>query len=128
MSIEKEHVIEFLNKGKMFGIQLSPSDPKYIGWIAMAKYAIKQRVFDVLANEPDSPVYKKEKLKKEKPFWVRVAELRRDVYENDSDPLDKDYKRNDLYTFSNINEVEELLRTLGYNLTDLKWLTDIEHY
>jgi hypothetical protein len=125
--MKKEHLVKFINEGKKFGIQLSPADSNYMGWIAVAKYSINQRVFDVLANDPDSPVFKKEKLKMEKPFWARVIELRRDVYESNSDPLDEHYRRNDFYTFYNIYEVEEFLQTLGYEITDLKWLADIEH-
>ena len=63
--MKKEHLVKFINEGKMFGIQLSPADSKVMGWIAVAKYSINQRVFDVLANDPDSPVYKKEKIKME---------------------------------------------------------------
>lgn len=125
--MEKEHLLRFINEGKMFGIQLNDEESDHVGWIGVTKKSVNQRVFDLHANEPDSPIYKEEKLNMEKPYWVRVAELPRDVHEGDSYPLNEHYRRNDVYRFYNIYEVEEFLQTLGFKLSDLKWFREIDH-
>jgi hypothetical protein len=123
----KAHLIDFINKGKKFGIQLSNADSDFVGWVSVEMALVNQRIFDLLADEPDSKEYKVQKLNLEKPFCLRVAELPRDIHEGDSYPLNEHYRRNDVYRFYNIYEVEDFLQTFGYELTDLKWYVDIDH-
>ena len=125
--MKKEHLIDFLNKGKLFGVQFNSADSNYIGWIEVTKNFANQRILDLFADEPNSLEYKTHKLNLEKPFYVRVAELLSDVYERKSDPLDKHYKRNDVYRFYNIYEVEEFLQIFEKELTDLMWYADFKH-
>lgn len=125
--MKKEHLVNFINEGKKFGIQLSNVESDIVGWLAVGKAFVNQRLLDLHADEQDSKEYKLQKLIMEKPFYIRVAELPRNVYDGDSFPSNEDYRRNDVYRFYNIYEVEEFLQTLGYELTDLKWYREIEH-
>lgn len=125
--MNKEHLLKFINEGKKFGIQLSDAESDYVGWICVTKKSFNQRVFDLHANEPDSMPYKEEKINMERPYWARVAELRRDIHEGDEYPLNEHYRRNEVFRFHNIYEVEDFLKTFGYELSDLKWFVDIDH-
>jgi hypothetical protein len=125
--MKKEHAVDFINRGKMLGTQLD-AGPNYIGWINVKKLFVNQRVFDLLADDYDSPIYKVEKLTWEKPYWIHVQELRRNVYESDVYPANEDYRRNDVYRFYNLYEVEEFLQSFGKEFTDLKWPQDYTHF
>jgi hypothetical protein len=125
--MKKEHAVEFINRGKLLGAQLDAGDD-YIGWFTVTKLFVNQRLLDLHANDPDSPVYKAEKLTLEKPYWIHVQELRSEVYESDIYPTNEDYRRNDNYRFYNLYEVEGFLQLLGKDFTDLKWPVDYTHF
>jgi hypothetical protein len=77
-----------------------------------------------LADEPESREYKAQKLTWEKPYCIRIAELRKDIHEGDTWPLNEHYRCNDIYRFYNLFEVEEFLQSFGKDITDLKWPAD----
>jgi hypothetical protein len=126
-NMKKEHAVDFINRGKMPGAQLD-AGPDYIGWINVKKLFVNQRLFDLHADDYDSPIYKAEKLTWEKPYRTHVQELRRDVYESDVYSANEDYRRNDVYRFYNLYEVEEFLQGFGKEFTDLKWPQDYTHF
>jgi hypothetical protein len=122
-----EHIHMHLNKGKVLGIQYEPPDARYVGWISIEKQAYNPKILQLYSNEPDSYHFKEQKKIEEKPYLARICEISRTALEGENHPRSEDYKRNDVYRFHNLFDIEEFLQPLGYSFSDLKWYSDILH-
>jgi len=58
------------------------------------------------------------------PYHVNIAQVTREIFDNDKDMGNEDYLLNETYSFSTLDDVENFLKELGYNLATIKWGAD----
>ena len=59
------------------------------------------------------------------PYHVLVQELKREAYESERYETDEDYLMNESYFFSNLDEVDEFVRSYGHKLENIEWPIEI---
>lgn len=124
-SLEKK-----LSKGEQWGFKKELEVPDYLGWILLVKR--KPPIIHTRdAYQPEeeeiytSLVELHEKLGKT-PYQILNLELRREVHESDAYETEEDYRFKQSLYFANLQEVEDFLSDLGYNLSDIKHRSEID--
>jgi hypothetical protein len=63
---------------------------------------------------------------KQNPYRLHIEEIKRVAYENDDRyPTEEDYLMSRHLSFKDLDEVANFLSTIGLNLEDIKWASDI---
>jgi hypothetical protein len=123
-----EELEKCLERGEQWGFRKETDSPDYLGWILITKrkppFVWKKEAYD---NEE---LYFKVKGESERlakaPYHVRVIELRRDVHESDAYEENDDYRLNDNRYFASLAEVEEFIKTFGYDFDSIKWRGELD--
>lgn len=119
-----------LTKGEQWGFRKEIDDPDYLGWILLVKRQLPI-IYPRDAYEPEeeerylSLVELYEKLKKT-PYQILNLELRREVHESDVYETEEDYRFKQSLYFANLQEVENYLSDLGYDLNQIKHRSEID--
>lgn len=121
----KEQIVQYIEAGKVLGVQLELKDDKLIGWISVEKLSFNEKLF-VLQDE-DSHIYKEQIRIKQTPYFVRLAIISKEILDGDDYPLNEDYSKNEKHFFISIAEVENYIDSIGLMLENLKWYSDIIH-
>jgi hypothetical protein len=97
-------------------------DFDYLGWVLIHKYKhiiIYEK--EAYSNEEHYfRLIKKAEIQKKYPYYVRIIELRRDIHESGVYETGDDYRQNDCYDFSTLDEVEQFILELGYSFENIK--------
>ena len=117
-----------LDKGEQWGVRKATDSTDYLGWMLIAKR--KPPTVWPRNTYSDPSLYSRltdlARDISEKPYHVRVIELRRDVHESDKYERAEDYRQNDNYYFETLNEVEKLFEQLGSGLNDIKFRGELD--
>lgn len=123
--MNKEQLEFYLNKGIMFGYNTINNESN-IGWVLISKQFPTNNFFERF-TEYDNPELYKDQLKiKLEPYRVRIAELKREIFDSDRSISNEDYTLNENYSFKTLNEVDIFLRKLDLDLSLIKWSSEIE--
>jgi hypothetical protein len=114
-----------LSKGNSFGFQ-TKNDGDIIGWITLEKQPIVDRYFELFTKQDDPFRYNQMLHVKQNPYRLHIEEIKRVAYENDDRyPTEEDYLMSRHLSFKDLDEVANFLSTIGLNLEDIKWASDI---
>ena len=114
-----------LAKGNLFGFQ-TKNDDDIIGWILLKKHYPIHRFFYFLTEKEDPIAYKAQVEIRDQPYRLHIEEIKRAAYENDdSYPTEDDYLLSHHLSFKDLDGVANFLSTIGLNLEDIKWASDI---
>jgi hypothetical protein len=94
----------------------------YLGWVLIHKYKplIIYEKEAYSSEEQYIRLLKEDKRRKKYPYHVRIIELRRDIHESGVYETGDDYKQNDCYHFSTLDEVAQFITELGYSFENIK--------
>lgn len=120
----KPRLERLLEKGESFGFRTPTGDDDYLGWIMLRKRYSSERVIEAMGADHPDIGDAKESLTK--PYVISILELRRDVHESDDYELNEDYRVNTRIRFGSLDDVEIYLRSLGYELQEIKSSFDID--
>lgn len=114
-----------LAKGNLFGFQ-TKNDGDIIGWITLEKQPTVDRYFELFTKKDDPLRYNQMLHIKQNPYRLHIEEIKRAAYENDdSYPTEDDYLLSHHLSFKDLDSVANFLSTIGLNLEDIKWASDI---
>jgi hypothetical protein len=114
-----------LSKGNSFGFQ-TKNDDEIIGWILLRKRYPIHRFFEFVTEKEDPIAYNVQVEIKDYPYRLHIEEIKRVAYENDDRyPTEEDYLMSRHLSFKDLDEVANFLSTIGLNLEDIKWASDI---
>ena len=124
--MERNQLEFYLNRGNSFGFELTSEDNNYISWVSLDKNKVDQRKLEVFTEEEMSALYEEQRLNEKQPYVLRIAELKKEVYDSDRYTQNDDYKRNDIYRFSSLEEVSYFLSSYNLDLKDIRWYSEIK--
>lgn len=123
--MRKEDLERNLSKGNSFGFVKEVKDTNFIGWIKLFKRSIPKKFFET-HNEQNDPDLFHWYLKKAKfPYVVHICEVSKYLFEIGKSLYKEDYKLNESFEFSTLDEAEIFLNEKGYLLENIKWIIDI---
>jgi hypothetical protein len=119
---------EHLDKGEQWGVRKVTDSPDYLGWILIAKRRPPSIWPRNTYSDPAlySRLTDQARDISEKPYHVRVIELRRDVHESGKYESTDDYRQNENYYFETLNEVERIIEQLGSSIKDIKFRSELD--
>jgi hypothetical protein len=123
-----EELEERLDKGEQWGVIKETDSPDYLGWILITK----RRPPTMWPRDTygDSDLYSRlmDQTRDiiEKPYHVRVIELRRDVHESGEYESTEDYRQNENYYFKALDEVERIIEQLGCSIKNIKFRSELD--
>lgn len=121
----KEQLEYHLNKGTSFGFNTESSET-LVGWIKLSKRFPPRRFFEIVKEYEQPEAYRAQLKIKNEPYIIIIAQVTRETYMSDKDAFDDDYLINTNYTFRTLDDANDFLKQLGYDLSDLKWTVDFE--
>ena len=126
--MRREDLERYLERGDSLGFQKETFDEAYVGWMVLSKRKPHERHLSLLRPGEEPQVVAEEEYKRVCPYMLRVAEIRRDVYESGACESMEDYRLNRAYFFPSLEHVEEYLRAFGHTLAGVKWTSEIDCY
>jgi len=121
----KEQLEFYLNRNNTFGYN-TRNDDQQVGWILLFKRFTKPKFFDLVSEEEDPRGYRLQRRIEQEPYWVRIEEVTRAVFESDRYAQEEDYLMKAYYSFRTLDDVELFLKELGHNLAEIKWGADVD--
>jgi hypothetical protein len=119
--MDKNELEKKLNNSD-WGFLKNTNSNDYLGWILIHKYKplmiYPKEAYD--NEEQYIRLTQEDKRRKKYMYYVRIIELRRDIHESGAYETGDDYRQNDCYHFSTLDEVKQFIVELGYRLEDLK--------
>jgi hypothetical protein len=122
--MDKKRLEFYLNRNNTFGFNTEDNE-KIVGWIILSKRLPPARFFEIVEEADDPITYRKQMTIKREPYSVWIAQVTREIFESDKYGGNEDYLINVNYTFSNLDDVEGFLKEMGYDLSEIKWRTDL---
>lgn len=118
-----KEILEFyLNRKNTFGYN-TENDENFVGWIKVYKlFPMK----DSTAALGGAPVMRERSEIIKKPYKVNIEKVTRNVFEGDRFPTNGDYIIKESHSFESLDQVEQFLLKIGYNLSDIKWAVDFD--
>lgn len=124
-TVRREDLQRWLERGNEFGFVKETGTPDYIGWVLLRQRKPNQRALELMEPDEENVYLQEQKLLETRPYFVRVVELKRAVYESDRYETNEDFRVNEGYYFATLEEAEGFLRSYGYSLDTLKWASEI---
>lgn len=85
------NLLEFyLARGNSFGVNIASEHEGYLAWILLSKREPIHRFFELFNEEDGLEQYKNQVDVRGRPYQLWVAELNREIYDNDLMPEDSD--------------------------------------
>ena len=123
MTIEQ---LEFyLNRHNSFGYN-TENNGDVVGWIMLSKRFPSESFLKRFDESNDPATYRDQMKIKSEPYVVWIAQMSREVFESEKFPGNEDYLLNISYTFKSLDDVNSFLKEMGYDLSELKWATDVD--
>ncbi len=116
----------YVERGNSFGLNVENEHDGCIAWILLSKRQAIERFFELFEEEDGPGEFQTQIDIKERPYQVWLAELKREVYDNDKMPVDTDYKINKAFFFKDLEEVAGFLSDRNIALDDLKWSSAVD--
>ena len=124
--MKREDLERYLERGDLLGFVKPTDSEEYLGWILLNKLKPHERYLSLLAPGEKPEFVAQQELIRQKPYHLSIVELRRDAHGGEGYESPEDYRLNEHYDFSNLDEVEEFIRGFGYKLEDIRWSREIE--
>jgi len=121
----KERLEFYLNRKNVFGYNTENND-KIVAWIKLSKIFPSPGYFERFKEADDPVEYKAQVKKKNEPYIVNIGQVTREVFESDKYPGNEDYLLNVSYRFTSLDDVEQFLKELGFDLSEIKWRSDFD--
>jgi hypothetical protein len=121
----KDQLDFYLSRKNTFGYN-TRNDDQRVGWILLSKRFTKPRFFELVSETEDPRGYWMQRRIEAQPYWIRMAEVSRAVFDSDDFPENEDYLLNVSYSFRTLDDVERFLKELGYDLAEIKWRADVD--
>jgi hypothetical protein len=123
--------LEFnLNKGRSFGYN-TESNADLVGWMILSKRFPIPRFFELFEtfDKPDmydQHTYQKQVKIRDEPYLIVIEKVTRQVFESDKRLGPEDQLLVESFTFSTLEEVSRFFKERGYELSEIKWTSDLE--
>jgi hypothetical protein len=123
--MERIDLERFLENDCELGFEKETNNPNYVGWILLRKEKVNKRYLSIL-NEGEDPLFvRKQQEIAEKPYILRIFELKKSVYNAQVYEGQEDYRINIHFRFASLEEIETFLKQYDKKLEEIKWLSEI---
>jgi hypothetical protein len=123
--MKREDLERYLDRGDTLGFRKQTARDDVLGWIVLNKRKPHDRYLALLEEGEEPEFVAEQELYRRRPYQVLVQELKREAYESERYETSEDYLVNERYHFSNLDEVEEFVRSYGYTLENIQWPIEI---
>jgi hypothetical protein len=116
-----------LDLGTHFGFDKETDSTDYRGWILINKRKPNERYLALLEPGEEPEFVAEQEVILRKPYRVRVIELNRRVHESDDYETSNDYRLNESYDFSTLDDVNAFILTkFGLDLENVRWMSELD--
>lgn len=115
----------YLDRGDELGFIKPMSNDDRLGWVLLCKQKPNDRYLSLLKPGEEVKYTGAQEAIRQKPYLLNIIELDRKFY--DLEDFDEDdYSVNELYRFSNLDDVKNFLSNRDLDLSEIKWRIDIK--
>jgi hypothetical protein len=123
--MKRDDLERYLDRGDTLGFVKETGSNEFLGWILLNKLKPNNRYLELLEDGEEPEFVAEQERYRCTPYHVSVQELKREAYESERYEAGEDYLINETYFFSNLDEVEEFVRSYGHTLENIKWPVEI---
>jgi hypothetical protein len=124
--MKREDLERYLERGDTLGFRKQTASDDVLGWILLGKAKPHDRYLALIEEREEPELVAQQERYRRTPYHVSVQELKREAYESERYETNEDYLLNETYFFSNLDEVEEFVRSYGHTLENIKWPIEID--
>ncbi len=123
--MKRADIERYLDRGDTLGFVKETGNKELLGWIVIYKLKPNERILGLLEEGEMPEIVTEQESWRAKPYFVKVIEMSREIYESEAYETYEDLKVNDIYHFLCLDDVDAFLQTLGNRLENIKWPIEI---